>query len=364
MRLVSIRNIHFYNFRNFKNFKTTFDSKLNILFGDNGCGKTNILEGISLIAKGRGIRNTNIINLIKKKEDNFLVRNNIEIQKNDFNIEIFAEQKNEKFKKVIKINKDASKDSLNFLNHSISYLIFLPEMERLFQTSPSYRRNFLDRLIFSSKNDYNRLINKYKKSLLERNKILQFSNIDNDWLNRIESEISLLGLEIYELRNLQLKTINIELNNMKNDYNFQFDVKLDTKDEFIKNEITFEEYLSSLQNSRAHDKQFGGTKIGPHKSDIISIVNNEFEASLLSTGQQKTIVLMILLAQCNYLVNQRKIKPIFLFDEIGSHLDKHNRQILLDMINRFENQFFLTGTDKNLFSFVSTNAQYYNITEL
>ena len=73
---------------------------------------------------------------------------------------------------------------------------------------------------------------------------------------------------------------------------------------------------------------------------------------------------MILLAQCNYLVNNKKINPIFLFDEIGSHLDQHNRQVLLDMINRFEIQFFLTGTEKNLFSFVSTNAQFYNITQL
>ena len=73
--------MNFNNFRNFKNFKTSFDNKLNILFGDNGCGKTNILEGISLIAKGRGIRNSNIINLIKKKEDNFLIKNNLEIKK-------------------------------------------------------------------------------------------------------------------------------------------------------------------------------------------------------------------------------------------------------------------------------------------
>ena len=98
---------------------------------------------------------------------------------------------------------------------------------------------------------------------------------------------------------------------------------------------------------------------------LLAIINNDFDASLLSTGQQKTVVLMILLAQCNYLVNYKNINPILLFDEIGSHLDKHNnRQILLDMINRFEIQFFLTGTDKNLFSFVSTNAQFYNITDL
>ena len=170
--MVKIKNIEFYNFRNFKNFKTSFDNKLNILFGNNGCGKTNILEGISLIAKGKGIRNSNIINLIKKQEDNFLIKNYLEIQKNEFNIEIFTQKKNDKFKKIITINNDSSKDSLNFLNQSISFLVFLPEMERLFQSSPSYRRNFLDRLIFSSRNDYNRLINKYKKSLIERNKIL------------------------------------------------------------------------------------------------------------------------------------------------------------------------------------------------
>jgi len=362
--LAKIKNIEFYNFRNFKNFKTSFDEKLNILFGDNGSGKTNILEGISLIAKGKGIRNSNLTNLIKEKEDNFLIKNNLEIQKNDFNIEIFTEQKNDKFKKVIKVNNDSSKDTLNFLNQSISYLIFLPEMERLFQASPSYRRNFLDRLIFSSRNDYNRLINKYKKSLLERNKILQSYNIDDDWINRIENEICSLGLEIFKLRNSQLNILNLELNNMKNDHNFKFDVKLEIKDNFLNNEISFEEYLLNLQNSRLHDKQFGGAKFGPHKSDIISIINNEFDSSLLSTGQQKTIVLMILLAQCNYLVNNKKINPIFLFDEIASHLDKNNRQILLDMINRFEIQFFLTGTEKNLFSFVSTNAKFYNITEL
>ena len=143
---------------------------------NNGCGKTNILEGISLIAKGRGIRNSSISNLIKKKEHNFLIKNNLEIKNNNFDIEIFTENKNDKFKKIIKINDDSSKESIDFLNQSISYLIFLPEMERLFQASPSYRRNFIDRLIFSSRNDYNRLINKYKKSLLERIKILQSNN--------------------------------------------------------------------------------------------------------------------------------------------------------------------------------------------
>ena len=362
--MAKIKNIEFYNFRNFKSFTSTFDNKLNILFGDNGCGKTNILEGISLIAKGRGIRNSKINNLIKKNEDNFLIKNNLEIQGNIYDIEICTEPSTDKFKKIIKINDSLSKDSIDFLNQSISFLIFLPEMERLFQASPSYRRNFLDRLIFSSKNDYNRLINKYKKCLLERVKILQSNNVDYNWLNHIEKQICLLGLEIYSLRNSQLNTLNNEINTLKHEHKFKFNVELKIKDDFFDIGMNFEKYLSNLKDSRVYDKMYGGTKIGPHRTDIISIIDSDVEASLLSTGQQKTVVLMILLAQCNYLINLKNINPIFLFDEIGSHLDKHNREILLEMINRFEIQFFLTGTDKNLFSFVSTNANFYNITKL
>ena len=359
-----VKNINLSNFRNFRNLNLSFDDKINIFFGQNGCGKTNILEAISLIAKGRGIRNSSIFNLISKNKDNFLIKNNLEIKYDNYNIEIFSENKNSTLKKIIKINDDSSKDSLDFLNQSVSYIIFLPEMERLFQTSPSQRRNFLDRLIFSSKNNYNRLINKYKKFLLERIKILQGNVIDDDWLDTVESEICNLGMEIYKERLMQIGFINNNFLTLKTDHKFKFNVELKIKDDFFKNQISFEEYLSNLKGSRIFDKKYGGTKIGPHKSDLIAIINDDFEASLLSTGQQKTVILMILLSQCNFLVNYKNINPILLFDEIGSHLDSNNRQILLDMINRFNIQFFLTGTDKNLFSFVSTKAEFYNISSL
>ena len=359
-----VKSTSLINFRNFSNLNLSFDEKLNIFFGKNGCGKTNILEAISLIAKGRGIRNSSIFNLIKKNKDNFLIKNTLEIKYNNFNVVISSENKNDKIKKITKINDDLSKESIDFLNQSVSYIIFLPEMERLFQTSPSQRRNFLDRLIFSSRNDYNRLINKYKKFLLERIKILQKNNIDDDWLNNIETEICNLGMEIYKERLAQVDCINSNFTTLKTDHKFQFNVELKIKDDFFNKQISFEEYLSNLKGSRIFDKKYGGTKIGPHKSDLIAIINDDFEASLLSTGQQKTVILMILLSQCNFLVNDKNINPILLFDEIGSHLDSNNRQILLDMINRFKIQFFLTGTDKNLFSFVSTNAQFYNITNI
>ena len=235
-------------------------------------------------------------------------------------------------------------------------------MERLFQSSPSYRRNFIDRLIFSSRKEYNTLINKYKKLLIERSKILQANNFDNSWLDQIEKEISSTGFAIYKARNFQLNLINNNLTKLNNTNKYKFTVDLRINDNFFNPSLDIDKYITELNKSRYVDKKNGSTKIGPHRTDIQAIIDCDYDASLLSTGQQKTVVLMILIAQCQYLINDNKIEPILLFDEICSHLDTFNRQILLDMINKFEIQFFLTGTEKNLFSFVSTNAQFYNIT--
>ena len=161
--MTKVNLINANNFRNFQNIEISFDKKLNIFFGNNGSGKTNILEIISLISKGRGFRNDSIFNLIKNNQEKFIIKSSLEIKNNDYDLEIFTDNKDNKLKKITKINNDTSKDSMEFLYSSLSYLIFLPEMERLFQASPSYRRNFIDRLIFSEKNDYNKLINKYKK---------------------------------------------------------------------------------------------------------------------------------------------------------------------------------------------------------
>ena len=175
----------------------------------------------------------------------------------------------------------------------------------------------------------------------------------------------LISLTVLEnLRHTQLTILNKQIKylNQLNNYQFEIDLKID--DRFYNPKLDLNIYLSHLFNSRDLDKKLGGTKVGPHKSDISAQINGKFDASQLSTGQQKTVILMIILAQCNYLVNEKKIKPIILLDEICSHLDSYNRKILLDLINSFDIQFFLTGTEKSLFSFISTNVHFCNITNL
>ena len=341
-----------------------FQDKCNVLFGYNGAGKTNILEGISLLSKGRGIRNSSYSNLVKNDQVNFSIKSTININNIEYDVDIFTEIRENKLRKNIKINNDSSKEAVHLLNSSLSFLIFIPEMERLFLSSPNTRRNFIDRLIYSKNNSYNTLINKYQKYITERSKILQHDTYDLDWINKIENEISKLGIKIYEQRKEQLNILNKYINALNLDNKYPFSINLNIKDNFYDQHCDIYKYSSNLRESRELDKIFGGAKFGPHKSDIIASINNEFIASQLSTGQQKTVVLMILLAQCNYLINDQQKKPIILFDEICSHLDENNRKILLDMINQLDLQFFLTGTDKNLFSFISTNIKFYNITNL
>ena len=359
-----LNNISLHNFRNFQSCQISFNNRSNIFYGNNGSGKTNLLESISLLSKGRGLRNSKINELIYKKEKNFLVSSDFEINNNIYKIKIFTNLINDKYKKIITINDEASKETSSLLEDSISFLFFTPEMERLFLSTPNYRRNFIDKLIFSEKKNYNRLVNIYKKNLLERSKILEYNNYDKIWLENVEKEISTCALEIYKLRNEQLIILNENIKEICKNNNYPFNINYSLKDDFFNTSLDQNKYLEHLKFSRELDTKIGGSKIGPHKSDFCAIINNHVDASQLSTGQQKTLILMTLIAQCNYLVYSKNIAPILLFDEICSHLDEINRKILLDLTKQFEIQFFFTGTEKSLFSFMSTNVDFYNITEL
>tara|TARA_B100000575_G_C23142854_1_gene665625 strand:+ start:1194 stop:2276 length:1083 start_codon:yes stop_codon:yes gene_type:complete len=360
--LVQINKIILKNYRNFSSFETKFHSKCNILIGKNGVGKTNILESLSLIGKGRGFRNDNISNLIKNKEENFLIQAEFEKENNLYDLKIFSKFINKKHHKISSLNDDISPSSKDFIYSNFSYLLFVPDMERLFQASPSFRRNFFDKLIFSVNKNYNKIINSYKKNINERSLILKNFKYDEMWVDNIEKNISNLGLTIYELRQIEIKLLNSQIKRLNQYYKFPFDVKFEISDSEYSFEFGHEKYLQKLKLNRNYDSKFGGSRLGPHKSDFKIIINDSFEASQLSTGQQKTLVIMILLAQCDHMVHEKNIKPILLLDELCSHLDDTNRRLLLKLSTQFDLQVFLSGNERSLFSFISTNSNFCNIT--
>ncbi len=356
------KNIYFDNYRNFEKLSLNFGNNSNVLFGINGSGKTNILEGISLFDKGRGFRKDKIINLINFNNNlkNFNIKSNFQNQDLEFNINIFNSEKN--LKKLL-INDSNDRDSAKHFESIFSIIYFLPEMERLFLASPSFRRNFLDRLIFTFNKKYNLVINNYKKAINERNLLLKKNNYDENWISSIEYNIVKFGCDIYKQRINHTNIINKIIKQINRKNNFSKDFVLQIRDNLLEEFSTIyedeEKYLNELKNRRKYDFLSGGSSIGPHRSDFFGINNeNNFNLNQLSTGQQKTIVLLIILAQSKYLIETLNLQPIILLDEICSHLDKANREILLYLINEINVQVFMTGTDKKYFSFLSTNTNY------
>jgi len=354
-------NINLINFRNFENYSLSFSNNCNVFYGKNGSGKTNILEGISLFSKGRGLRKDKLSNIIKKNCEKFILKSDFKNEEIIYNLISETENVNNRIKKIFTVNNDKSNDSLQTIYDLTTFLYFLPETERLFQSSPSIRRNLIDQFIFTSQNNYNKLINKYTKLVQERSKVLLNNHNNESWLNQLEKNIAIAALEIYSLREGQIKILIENLNIYLNDFNLP--LKLDAKltDKFYISNFSNEDYQKKLKDNRKIDILFGGCNIGPHKSDFIFYVNDDTFVSQLSTGQQKTIILLMYLSQSKYLFEVKGKKPILLLDEVCSHLDEVNRNILLTLVESFNFQIFMTGTSENLFSFLSTNTNFCNI---
>ena len=356
-------SIDLINFRNFENYSLNFSKNCNVFFGKNGSGKTNILEGISLLSKGRGLRKDKFENIIKKNCDKFIIKSDFKSQEIIYNLIAETEKINNRFKKKLTLNNDKSSDSLELIYNKTPFLYFLPETERLFQSSPSIRRNLIDQFIYTSQNKYNKLVNRYNKFIQERSKVLVSNNNDESWLNQLEKSISADALQIYSLRESQLNILIKNLNLYLRDFDLPFKVDTTLIDKFYTINLIDGVYEETLKNNRKIDALVGGCAIGPHKSDYIFSVNDNSFVSQLSTGQQKTIILLLYLSQCKYLSEIKFKQPILLLDEVCSHLDDINRNVLLTLIETFKLQIFMTGTSENLFSFLSTNANFCNITD-
>ena len=356
-------SIDLINFRNFKNYSINFSKNCNVFYGKNGSGKTNILEGISLLSKGRGLRKDKFANIIKKNCDKFIIKSDFKSQEIIYNLVAETENINSRFKKKLTVNNDKSLDSIELIYNKSPFLYFLPETERLFQSSPSIRRNLIDQFIYTSQNKYNKLVNRYNKFIQERSKVLISNNNDESWLNQLEKSISVDALQIYSLRESQLKVLINNLNIYLKDFDLPFKIDTTLIDKFYTSNLKNEDYEEALKNNRKIDALVGGCAIGPHKSDYMFCVNDNSFVSQLSTGQQKTIILLMYLSQCKYLSEVKFKQPILLLDEVCSHLDDINRNVLLTLIETFKLQIFMTGTSENLFSFLSTNANFCNITD-
>ena len=339
-----IEKIKLENFRNYEKEEIEFDKNINIIYGDNAQGKTNILEAIFLCSLGKSFR-TNRDSEMINKENNYSKVEMIS-SKEDRKVKINAQIDD---KKKFYINDILSKKTSDILGKNY-VVLFTPEDISILKNEPSKRRRFLNIMISQLRPMYVHLISQYNKTIEQRNFYLKQIKYDSKPVNGLEvwdEQLVKLGTKIYEYRKEFIEKINNKIG----------DIHLKTTENKEKIEIKYisnigKDYLESLKKNQNNDIQKGYTEIGIHRDDFEIYINNSKISIYGSQGQRRTTIISLKLAEAEVIYEEIGERPVILLDDFMSELDKKRIQGLFENIK--ENQVIITCTD----SFKINNSKY------
>ncbi len=340
---VYVQKIILDNYRNFEELSLDVNSTIVVILGNNGSGKTNILESISMLSPGKGIRFANHDEIAKNQAGYW--SSSIEMQSKIGKAQIkYSLMKNSKLRSM-------EYNGAKIKNHDlikIANIIWLtPQMEGVFLSPASDRRRFLDRMVFNFFQNHAANLNKYNKLTSERLKILTNHFSHNDlMLNSLEKKIAELALDIFIMRNKALAFIEEEINILDTDFpKAKLAIKALFEEDLANNDF-IKNYLLKLSNNRKKDGITKRTNFGINKQELIVKHSKTGQlAKYCSTGEQKALLISILLGQIEASINIAKTTPILLLDELFVHLDDERKKSLAEYIIKSKLQTFITATD-------------------
>ena len=348
-----IKELRINNFRNYKNEEIKFEKNINIFYGENAQGKTNIIEAIFLCSMGRSFRTNKDKEMILLNESQANIE--IEFEKSDRSGKIKIELAGKKNVSIngIKIKK------LSELLGNVNIVIFTPDDINILKGGPQNRRRFLDIMISQLKPNYMHNLNLYLKTLEQRNNYLRQIREENKNENMLEiwdEKLSEYAVNIYNYRKEFIDKIN---NKIKNIHNEITENKEEIEIDYIAESKNKEEYLSLLKQKRKLDIIKGFTTKGIHRDDFVIYINNKRLDIYGSQGQHRTAILSLKLSELNIIEDEIGEKPILLLDDFMSELDEKRRNHFLEKIEK--TQVIITCTDK--IDIENKNILIYNVKE-
>ena len=362
--MLSIEKVYIKNFKSYKSYILTLDKKFKhiVVHGHNGVGKTNLLDGISYFSNKKGLRGSSLEEILPKdrlNDVNTHFKMKIRSLNNVFDLSFKIINEDNKLKK--KFFLDEKKISLSSIKNYFKIIWLSPYMDKIMYDGQTLKRNFIDKLITQNDNNFNKTLVNYKKDVTERLNVLKNSK-DEKWLNLIEKKIANNIYEIFYIRRNYAENLNITINRQLNkfkkiriEYKNKLFSNLENKDDLINL------FLNELKNKRDLDEITKRTNFSISSDEInIMDIENNINTDFSSTGEQKSSLLTIILANCWKLKNEKK-EFILLLDEATSHIDSVNFKKLFDEVDKFDTQIWYTGTDKNLFQVIENKGFFIHL---
>lgn len=343
-------------FRNHRQTHINTHYKSLILTGHNGAGKTNVLEALSLLSPGRGMRKARLREMTHAQEPNagWVIAAQVMGHQGETHVGTGLDISSDADKRIVKLDGDKAKSQTELARH-LSIIWQTPQMDGLFTDSNSARRHFLDRLVYNFDSEHVARVNAYDAAMRDRTKILQSYQRDEQWLHVLEQRMAEQGVAIAAARNALLDRLNESI--LASETGFpkaHLSLEGETEDALrlggaaVDLEVNL---LKKLQAQRPVDAAAGRALKGVHRTQLqVRHLIKNMEAAYCSTGEQKAMLLSILLAHARARAKWQGAAPILLLDEVVAHLDATRRKELFNEIESIGAQAWLTGTDVADFS--------------
>jgi DNA replication and repair protein RecF len=345
------------HFRSHRRAVLDCDGRPVALYGPNGAGKTNLLEAVSLLSPGRGLRRAAAQDMARRPEAlgwkiTALLQSGARLHE----IETWAEGGGARQLRI-----DGKAESQLALGRIARVLWLVPSMDRLWIEGAEGRRRFLDRMALSFLPDHAEASLAYEKAMRDRNRLLKDQQRDPGWYRALEAQMARTGIEIHEGRKTALARIEAAQADAQTAFPAAELELTQTEGEMPETEA---DLAAALEESRFRDLAAGRTLVGPHRADLRGVYAAKgVPADQCSTGEQKALLVSLILANARALAADLGAPPLLLLDEVAAHLDANRRAALYEEIWALGAQAWMTGTGPELFEALGDRAQRVEVTE-
>jgi DNA replication and repair protein RecF len=368
---VGVTRLVLTDFRNYREARLFFGTEPLVVTGPNGAGKTNLLEAVSFLAPGRGLRGAKLSDIDRRQGDDggaasthgWAVSASVTTRHGALRIGTGRDGTLGE-RRVVRIDGEPTRGQVA-LGERLGLVWLTPPMDRIFVEGPSGRRRFLDRLVLGLDPAHASRIASYEQALRERSRLLRDGSADSAWLGALEEVMAEQGVAVAAGRRETVQRLDRACTEVEGPFPRARLTLVGTVEEWLETmpALAAEAKLAArLAAGRQNDAQAGGALIGPHRSDLgVSLAEKGLPAGLASTGEQKAVLISILLAQTRLQTAVRGQPPILLLDEIAAHLDASRRTALFEVLLRLDSQAWLTGTDEALFAPLRQQARFLSV---